>query len=246
MVSSDVWGESTAATYDEDSAAMFAPEALAPTVDFLAELAGPGPALEFAVGTGRVAIPLARRGIPVTGIELSEPMVARLREKVDEDVVPVVVGDMASTQLSGRFTLVYLVFNTLSNLRTQAEQVACFRNAARHLVPGGRFVIELQIPPLRRLPPGQTAVPFEVSEHRLGFDTVDPATQQLVSHHYWQQPGGTVRHAVGHFRYVWPAECDLMAQLAGLTLQERVADWTRTPFTADSTAHVSVWRSPSR
>ncbi|HWE58010.1 MAG TPA: class I SAM-dependent methyltransferase [Acidimicrobiales bacterium] len=243
MASSDIWDEETAAAYDDQEAAdMSVPEVVDPAVDFLAELAGPGPALEFAIGTGRVGIPVLRRGVPVTGIELSEPMVARLRAKIGRDELPVVVGDMATTRVAGQFSLVYLVWNSISNLRTQPEQVECFRNAARHLAPGGRFVIELSIPPLRRLPPGQRAVPFEVSAAHTGFDKIDLATQELSSHHYWQEPDGTIRYGVGHFRYIWPSECDLMAQLAGMDLERRVADWKGTPFDSDSDGHVSVWR----
>ena len=244
MTSSEVWDAETADHYDEDSADMYAPEVLEPTVEFLARLAGPGPALELAVGTGRVAIPLAARGIGVTGIELSEAMVAALRRKADEETLPVVVGDMASAHVPGEFTLVYLVFNSLSNLRTQAEQVACFRNAARHLAPSGRFVIELWVPRLRRLPPGQLAAPFDVSEGHLGVDTYDLVTQQCASHHYTRNTDGSVRHDVGHFRYAWPAECDLMAELAGMELEARYADWHAHPFTNDSESHVSVYRKP--
>lgn len=245
MVSSDVWDEETAAAYDTvEAAPMSTPEVVGPTVEFLARLAGPGPALEFAVGTGRIAVPLARRGVPVTGIELSEPMAARLRAKTAPGEVPVVVGDMATTRVPGRYRLVYLVWNTISNLQTQDEQAECFANAARHLAPGGRFVIEVSVPPLRRMPPGQGAVPFEVSEAHTGFDTLDPVTQRMQSHHFWRRPDGTVRHEVGHFRYVWPSECDLMARLAGLVLEDRFADWERRPFTAESEGHVSVWRRP--
>jgi len=243
MVSSEVWDEQTAARYDDDSADRFAPAVLDPTVEFLARLAGSGPALEFAVGTGRVAVPLLGRGVPVSGIELSEPMVAQLRAKVGAAELPVAVGDMATTTVPGRFSLVYLVWNSISNLRTQREQVECFRNAARHLVPGGRFVVELWVPPLRRLPPGQTAVPFAVTDGHLGFDTYDVVTQQCTSHHYARDDDGTVRYSAGHFRYIWPGELDLMAELAGMTLEERVADWDRSPFTAESESHVSVWRT---
>jgi SAM-dependent methyltransferase len=244
MVSSDYWDEETAAAYDGDVAEMYAPEVLGPAVDFLAALAGDGPALEYAVGTGRVAVPLLARGVRVTGVELSAPMVEQLRRKVSADDLPVVVGDMTATTVAGPFSLVYLVFNSLSNLRTQAEQVACFRNAARHLAPGGRFVVELGVPPLRRMPPGQRAVPFDVSEGHLGFDTLDPVSQEMASHHYRRGSDGTVTYGVGHFRYVWPAELDLMAELAGLELEERVEGWTRAPFTAESEGHVSVWRKP--
>lgn len=244
MTSSDVWDEDTAERYDETSAEKFAPAVLDPTVDFLARLAGSGPALEFAVGTGRVAIPLAARGVPVTGIELSEPMVAQLRHKVDEAALPVVVGDMATTRVSGEFSLVYLVWNSIANLRTQQEQVECFRNAARHLGRGGRFVIELWVPPLRRCPPGQVAVPFDVSDGHLGFDTYDLTTQRGTSHHYWPGDDGTTRYGSSNFRYIWPAECDLMARLAGMGLEERLADWSGMPFTSDSESHVSIWRKP--
>ena len=242
MTSSDLWDEETARRYDALSADRFAPAVLDPTVEFLATLAGVGRALELAVGTGRVAVALAARGVPVAGIELSQPMVDRLRAKVDAATIPVVVGDMATATVPGEFSLVYLVFNTLGNLRTQEEQVACFQNAARHLSPGGRFVVEIGVPPLRRLPPGQGAVPFDVSEEHVGFDTLDVVTQQGTSHHYYLPAGEPPRHGVHHFRYVWPAECDLMARLAGMTLESRVADWDGSPFTADSEGHVSVWR----
>ena len=244
MTSSDLWDEDTAERYDQSAADMFAPEVLDPAVDFLAELAGAGPVLELAIGTGRVAVALAARGIPVAGIELSAPMVAQLRRKVDEATLPVTVGDMATTTVPGEFTLVYLVWNTIGNLRTQQEQVECFRNAARHLSSGGRFVIELWVPPLRRFPPGQVAVPFDVSRRHLGFDTYDLATQQGTSHHYTTAEDGSIRYGASNIRDIWPAECDLMAQLAGLELEERVADWHRRPFTSDSEGHVSVWRKP--
>jgi len=244
MTSSDLWDEDTAERYDDISAEMFAPHVLDPAVEFLARLAGSGPALEFAIGTGRVAIPLAARGIPVTGIELSPPMVDRLRTKVPAEEMPVLVGDMASTTVPGRFSLVYVVFNSIGNLRTQDEQVQCFRNAARHLSPGGRFVVELWVPGIRRFPPGQSAVPFEVTDKHVGFDTFDMVTQQGTSHHYRRLDDGSVRYGYSNFRYIWPAECDLMARLAGLTLEQRVAGWDRAPFTSDSESHVSVWRKP--
>ena len=245
MTSSDLWDEATAATYDVEAVAMFTPEQVDPVVDFVANLAGAGSALEFAIGTGRIAIPLQRRGVPVTGIELSPSMVHQLRTKVDEEVLPVAVGDMATTAVTGSFAVVYVVWNSISNLRTQAEQVACFQNASRHLTPGGRFVVELFVPPLRRLPPGQTAVPFDVSENHTGFDTINPVTQELSSHHYTRQLDGSIRSDVGHFRYIWPAECDLMAQLAGLELESRFEDWLGTPFGPESDRHISVWRKSS-
>jgi SAM-dependent methyltransferase len=245
MTTSEVWGEETAERYDVDSADMFAPERLDPTVDFLARLAGSGAALEFAIGTGRVGVSLAARGVPVSGIELSVPMVNQLRRKVEEAALPVVIGDMATTRVAGEFSLVYLVFNTISNLRTQAEQVECFRNAARHLSPGGRFVIELWVPAVRRMPPGQSAVPMTIGDGRAVFDTYDLATQECTTHHYGREADGSVRYGAGHFRYIWPAECDLMAQLAGLELEGRFADWHGNPFTSDSEGHVSVWRKPA-
>lgn len=242
MTSSDLWDEEDAERYDEISAESFAPEVLNPTVDFLARSAGSGRALEFAVGTGRVAIPLVERGISVSGIELSQPMVDQLRRRAPERVLPVVTGDMATTTVPGQFSLVYLVCNSIGNLRTQDEQVQCFLNAARHLLPGGRFVIELWVPGIRRFPPGQAAVPFDVSERHVGFDTYDMVTQQGTSHHYWRTDEGTARYGRSNFRYIWPSECDLMARLAGLDVEQRLADWDGSPFTADSPSHVSVWR----
>jgi len=244
MTSSDLWDAATAARYDDSSAHMFAPDVLDPAVEFLLALAGDGPALELAVGTGRVAIPLAARGIPVSGIELSEPMVDQLRLKVPADELPVVVGDMATAVAQGEFSLVYVVWNSIGNLRTQDEQVQCFANAARHLAPGGRFVIELWVPGIRRFPPGQAAVPFHVDDHHVGFDTYDMTTQQGTSHHYTRLGEGAVRYGASNFRYIWPAECDLMARLAGLELERRVADWNGSPFTSDSESHVSVWCKP--
>lgn len=242
MTSSDLWDAETAARYDESSAFMFTPEVLDPAVVFLAQLAGDGAALELAIGTGRVAVPLADRGVPVSGIELSQPMADQLRRKRAD--IPVVVGDMATTRVPGEFSLVYVVWNSIGNLRTQAEQVACFRNAARHLAPGGRVVIELWAPPVRRLPPGQLAAPMTVTEGHLVFDTYDLVTQECTSHHYRREADGTTRYGSGSFRYIWPAECDLMALLAGLELEQRVADWDASPFTSESESHVSVWRKP--
>jgi SAM-dependent methyltransferase len=246
VTSSEVWGEETAARYDLDAADQFAPGVLTPTVDFLERLAEGGPALEFAIGTGRVAIPLAARGVPVSGVELSAAMVARLRCKVGGAQVPVVVGDMATTtvQGAGDFSLVLLVWNSIANLRTQAEQVRCFRNAAHHLRPGGRFVIELWVPPIQRLAPGEHAVPMSLDEDHLVFDTYDLASQECASHHYHRGADGSIRSGVGRFRYIWPSECDLMAQLAGLEFESRTADWRGGPFLATSDSHVSVWRKP--
>ena len=241
MSSSDYWSTETAETYDESSAFMFEPEVLDPAVDLLAALAGDGAALELAIGTGRVAIPLADRGVPVSGIELSQPMADVLHRKRPD--IPVAVGDMATTRVEGEFSLVYVVWNSIGNVRTQAEQVECFRNAARHLAPGGRFVVELGVPAIRRFPPGQDAVPFHVGGRHVGFDTYDMTTQQSTSHHYRRHDDGTVTYGASNFRYIWPAECDLMAQLAGMTLEQRTADWHGAPFTNDSEGHVSVWRT---
>jgi SAM-dependent methyltransferase len=239
----DVWNQQGAQGYDESSAHMYAPEVLGPTVDFLAQRAGRGPALEFAIGTGRVALPLRARGVPVAGIDLSEPMVAELRNKPGSGDISVSIGDMTSTRAPGQFSLVYLVYNAITCLLTQDQQVECFRNAARHLQPGGCFVIEVFIPELQRLPPGETARPFHVGERHLGFDTFDLVNQRLVSHHYWIKDGAARTFHSPH-RFVWPSELDLMAKLAGLDLRERWADWNQTPFTAASSSHVSVWQKP--
>ena len=242
MQQEEIWDAETAQDYDTPGIGMFAPEVLAPTVDRLAELAGGGRALEFAIGTGRVAVPLAERGVSVTGIELSRPMIGRLRTKVDEATIPVVVGDMATATAPGEYTLVYLVYNTISNLLTQAEQVACFRNAARHLVSGGRFVIELWMPELRELPPGRHATVWQVEPGFIGLDTYDVLRQHVVSHHFHFGDTREARVLRSPHRYIWPAELDLMAQLAGFELESRHADWIGSEFTAESKSHVSVYR----
>jgi SAM-dependent methyltransferase len=238
-VRQDIWDAETAERYDTPGTGMFAPEVVEPAVARLAELAGDGRALEFAIGTGRIAVPLAERGVPVTGIELSEPMLDRLRQKA---AIPVVVGDMATARAEGRFSLVYLVYNTISNLLTQDEQVACFRNAARHLDPGGRFVFELGVPELRRLPPGQDAVVFHADNGYIGVDTYDTVRQHLVSHHFTFGDGRQARVGRSPHRYIWPAELDLMGRLAGFELESRHADWTGAEFTTASESHVSVYR----
>jgi SAM-dependent methyltransferase len=242
MRQEDIWDHETAQRYDTPGTGMFAPEVLGATVSRLAELAGDGRALEFAIGTGRVAIPLAERGVPVTGIELSRPMIEQLRTKADETTIPVIVGDMATTRVPGAYTLVYLVYNTISNLLTQGEQVACFRNAARHLTPGGRFVIELGVPDLRRLPPGQQATVFTSEPGYIGLDTYDILHQHIVSHHFTFGTGRQARLSRSPHRYIWPSELDLMAQLAGFELEARHADWAGAEFTAESRSHVSVYR----
>ena len=231
--------ERAAAMYDENSSAMFDPAVLGPTVDLLADLAEGGPALEFAVGTGRVALPLAARGLDVAGVDESEAMLARLRVKPGAGAVRTAVGDFTSFRMDGEFRLVYLVFNTIMNVTTQEEQVATFRNAAAHLAPGGHFVVEVGVPALQRLPPGETVRAFALTPEHLGFDEYDVVSQRMWSHHYRRGERFSVP-----FRYVWPAELDLMAQLTGLRRRHRWADWTRAPFTAESTAHVSVWAKP--
>jgi SAM-dependent methyltransferase len=236
--------EPVAATYDESSDKMFDPAVVEPVVDFLVELAGTGHALELGIGTGRVALPLARRGVPVHGIDLSEAMVARLRAKPGGDQVGVTIGDFATTRVDGSFSVAYLVFNTIMNLTTQAAQVACFRNVAAHLEPGGTFVIEVGVPDLQRLPPGDRYVVFDFSETHWGIDEYDVARQGLTSHHF-RLVEGKVERSSGPFRYVWPAELDLMAELAGMRLRERWDGWKREPFTSDSRAHVSVWQKPT-
>ncbi len=242
MRQEDIWDAETAQNYDTPGTGMFAREVLDPTVDRLVELAGNGRALEFAIGTGRVAVPLSERGVRVSGIELSRPMIDQLRSKVDEETIPVVQGDMATATAPGTFDLVYLVFNTISNLLTQSEQVACFRNAARHLTPGGRFVIELWVPELRRLPPGQQAAVFHLEPGYIGFDSYDVVDQQIVSHHVRFGEGREARIYRSPHRYIWPAELDLMGELAGFVLESRSADWPGADFTEESRSHVSVYR----
>ena len=242
MWPADVWDEDEARRYDTPGTGMFAPEILDPAVERLAGLAGSGRALELAIGTGRVAVPLAARGVPVTGIELSQAMLDRLRTKVDDATIPVVLGDMASVRAPGQFALVYLVYNTISNLLTQPEQVQCFRNAARHLSVGGRFVVELWVPQLRVLPPGQQATVFATDPGYIGLDTYDVVQQQVVSHHFTFDERRQARLSRSAHRYIWPAELDLMAQLAGFELESRHEDWNGTEFTEGSRSHVSVYR----
>ncbi|MEV4320413.1 class I SAM-dependent methyltransferase [Actinocrispum sp. NPDC049592] len=219
---------------------LFTPAVLDPAVDFLARLAGDGRALELGIGTGRVAVPLARRGVPVHGIELSQAMV----NEIPADTVDVTVGDFATTRVEGQFRLVYLVRNTITNLTSQDAQVDCFRNAAAHLEPGGVFVIENYIPALQRLPPGESIRVFTRTPTHLGFEEYDTAAQIAISHHYWVMDGELKTFASPH-RYLWPAELDLMARLAGLTLHERWTDWHHSPFTSRSQTHISVYRKPA-
>ena len=239
----DHFGESVAARFDERYAYQADAAVVGPMVDLLAELAGNGAALELGTGTGRVALPLAARGVAVHGIELSEAMAARLRAKPGAELIGVTIGDFATATVEATFRVAYLVANTIMNLTTQDGQVACFQNVAAHLEPGGCFVIEVLVPGLRRLPPGERFQPFDVSPGHLGFDEYDVARQGLVSHHYWIEDG-SVEVLSPPFRYVWPSELDLMARLAGMTLRHRWAGWKREPFTSESGLHVSVWEKP--
>jgi SAM-dependent methyltransferase len=239
----DHFGERVAERFDERYAHLAEPAVVDPIVDFLFEHAHGGAALELGIGTGRIALPLARRGLRVHGIELSEAMAARLRAKPGAESIGVTIGDFATTTVEGTFSIAYLVANTIMNLTTQDQQVACFQNVARHLTPGGSFVIEVLVPGLRRLPPGEIFQPFDVSPTHLGFDEYDVVRQGLVSHHYWIEDG-KVEAFSPPFRYVWPSELDLMARLAGMRLAERWGGWKREPFTSESTTHVSVWEKP--
>jgi SAM-dependent methyltransferase len=230
-----------AETYDATSPDMFDPAVIEETVRFLAAAAGNGPALEFGIGTGRIALPLSETGVEVHGIDISPDMIEQLRRKPGSEKIATTVGDFAETAVPGEFSLVYIVYNSICNLLEQAEWVQAFRNAARHLRAGGRFILELWVPDLRRFPPGAPAMAVDFSADHVGFDTLDIATQRGVSHHFWIQDG-KVGHFDGVFRYAWPAELDLMAQLAGMTLAERWSDWDRSPFISDSPKHISVWK----
>jgi hypothetical protein len=239
-----VFAEPVAARYDADVARMFDPAVVDPAVDLLAGLAGDGRALELAIGTGRIALPLARRGVPVHGIDMSRAMVARLRAKPGGDAIEVTIGDIATTRVPGTFAVAYLVFNTIMNLTSQDAQVACFANAAAHLEPGGSFVIEVGIPSLQRLPPGATTRMFRAEDGRWAYDEYDVVTQRSSSN-YIEISDGRGEFTTFPFRYAWPAELDLMARLAGLHLRYRWAGWTREPLTAESPSHVSVWEKPA-
>jgi SAM-dependent methyltransferase len=240
-VTRNYFDEPHASRYDEFESEMFEPAVVDPIVDLLTELADGGPALELGVGTGRIALPLSARGTTVHGIDLSEAMLARLRAKRGADRVGVTRGDFATARAPGRYRLAYLVFNTINNLTTQEEQIACFRNVSQHLDPGGRFVLEVGVPRLRRLPPGQNVHPFTVTDDHVGFDEYDLLTQGLISHHFTRAGEHWERMSIP-FRYVWPSELDLMARLAGMELRARWAGWRREPFTSESDAHVSVWQ----
>lgn len=231
-----------AQNYDRNHAERFGTDEVNLTASVLADLAHGGPAVEFAVGTGRIALPLVATGVKVHGIDFSEPMLAELRKKSGADQLDLVAGDMTTTQVCSDASLVYLVFNTITNLRTQDLQVACFKNAAAHLAPGGCFVIENGVPKLRQLSPVDRVRPAHMSEEHVCLDEyVDLVNQISVSHHFYVE-GDTARTLSGAFRYVWPSELDLMAQLAGMRLESRWANWQRAEFADDSLSHISVYR----
>ena len=244
-VPKNYFDERIAKSYEAKWPEIFEPAVVGAAVGFLADLAGSGAALELGVGTGRIALPLSQRGVRVHGIELSPEMVAQMRTKPGADSIAVTIGDFATTRVEGSFELAYLVRNTITNLTTQDAQVECFRNVAAHLRPGGCFVIEVYIPQLQRLPPGETVHAFTVTPTHLGFEEYDLATQIALSHHYWVVDG-RLETFTAPFRYVWPSELDLMARLAGLTLRERWSDWNRQPFTSASGSHISVWEKPAQ
>jgi Methyltransferase domain len=240
-----LWGPEIAAVYDRGSAGMFDPAVVGATVDVLAALAGQGAALEFAVGTGRVALPLSGRGVPVAGIELSPDMAAVLRAKPGAAAVPVTIGDMTSTRVPGAYSLVYLVFNTIMNVTTQDEQVAVFENAAAHLAGGGRFVVEVGLPAVAGLPATELGRVFDVSPGHVGIDTIDDPVAQITSSHHWTLIDGQWRRSSAPYRYVWPSELDLMARIAGFRLEHRWAGWDKSPFTGSSTSQVAVYQKVS-
>jgi SAM-dependent methyltransferase len=239
-VTKDYFEGAIAAGYDDSAPEMFSSAAVDPAVDFLYQLAGDGDALELAIGTGRIGLPLSQRGVRVRGIDLSPDMVAQLKAKPGSEQIEVAIGDFTATRVEGTYTLAYLVYNTIENVTTQDRQVECFRNVARHLVPGGCFVIEVELPQLQRLAPGERFRPFTVSPTHLGIDELEVATQSGISHHYFIEGGRAGVHSMP-YRYVWPSELDLMARLAGMTLRERWGNWKREPFTSRSGMHVSVW-----
>jgi SAM-dependent methyltransferase len=241
-VPEDYFGEDVAARYDDTLGRWGDPDVVGPAVDFLAQLAGAGAALELGIGTGRIALPLSERGVAVHGIDLSEAMVARLRAKPGGAEIPVAIGDFASTRVEGSFSLAYVVFNTIQNLTTQDAQVACFENVAAHLEPGGCVVVETGVPALRRLPAGESFVVSDATPEHYCVDEYDVARQGLVSHHFWPGDG---RAASVPFRYVWPSELDLMARVAGLRPRERWSGWQREPFTSESRKLIGVWEKPA-
>lgn len=223
---------------------LFDPLVVEPAVDLLTDLCGGNSALEFGVGTGRIALPLSRRGVRVQGIDLSTAMVERLGSQPGGADITVTVGDFSTTNVGDGFELVYLLRNTITNLTAQEQQVRAFENAAAHLIPGGCFLVENYVPELRRIPPGEATHLFTATPDHIGLEEYDLATQIAISRHYWAMDGRLRTFSSTH-RYVWPAELDLMARIAGLRLRHRWADWHRTPFTAESRSHISVWEKPA-
>jgi SAM-dependent methyltransferase len=236
-----IWERELAEVYDTTSAAMFDPTVLDPCVEFLASLTSDGAALEFAIGTGRVALPLSLRGVRVSGIELSPDMVDQLKAKRGADQIPVAIGDMTTTRVAGSFKLVYIVWNAITNVTTQDEQLAVVANAAAHLDPGGHFVVEVVVPQLRRLPPGDVGRVFTLEKDHIGFETFDDLVGQVSwSHHWMHVDGRLIRHSAPH-RQLWPSELDLMGKMAGLRLTERWANWNRQPFASESHQQIAVF-----
>jgi Methyltransferase domain len=239
-----VWDRETAEVYDATYAYESVPSVVDPMVDLLAEFAGGGLVLEFAVGTGRIALPLRTRGVPVSGIELSPHMVEQLRRKPGAEGIPVVIGDMAKERVAGSFALVYVVANSIMNLTTQEEQLEVFTNAAAHLESGGRFVVELIVPQLRRVPPSQTGWIFKMDPNHVGIETFDDVANQVAWSHHWKVVDDRFVHHAAPYRYIWPSELVLMAKLAGMELEARWGNWDRSPFTADSGKQVAIFVKP--
>jgi SAM-dependent methyltransferase len=240
-MASVTWGKDVAEIYDAASASMFDPAVLEPAIDCLADLAAGGAVLEFASGTGRLALPLSARGLAVQGIELSPDMVERMNAKPGAEAVPVTIGDMTSTRVAGSFSLVVLAWNTIMNVTTQEEQVAVFANAAAHLPVGGCFVVEVLVPQLRRLPVGEIGRVFALEPNHVGVETYDDTVGQISTSHHWIRVGGRAVSDVMSFRYVWPSELDLMGQLVGFRRRDHWSNWSREPFTSESTSQVAVF-----
>lgn len=239
-----IWDQQTAEVYDATYAYESVPSVVNPIVDFLAEYVGNGPVLEFAIGTGRIALPLSQRGLEVCGIELSPHMVEQLKKKPRAEAVTVVIGDMAAARVAGSFELVYVVANSIMNLTTQEEQLAVFSNAAAHLAPAGHFVVELIVPELRRVPPSETGWIFSMDPNHVGIETFDDVANQIAWSHHWKAIDGRFVHHSAPYRYIWPSELDLMARLAGLDLEDRWGDWDRSPFNSESRMQVAVFAMP--
>ena len=240
--------EQIAQHYDASSTDMFDPALLGPTVDLLACLADGGSrsALELGIGTGRVALPLAARGVRVAGIEVSEPMLRELRRKPGAEAIDVEVGSFRTCRLDRRFRIVFGIYNVFTTFTTQDEQVAAFANAADHVEDGGYLVAECWIPDLQRLAPGDRLRAFEVSSTHIGVDEYEPADQRCTSHHLLFDGDRVIARGASHHRWLWPSELDLMARLAGLERHERLATWSGDAFTSESRNCISIFRKPDR